>query len=114
VFIVLALGGEAMATHAEQSSVDPIAVPKHFVEQRSEPRLEGAIDSSTLFFRGAAYIVPVVNISSRGTMIESSLEPRLGESVMIRFDGCSSIYAFVRWVRDGRIGLNFGCEMILG
>jgi hypothetical protein len=33
--------------------------------------------------------------------------------VIIRFDGCTPIHAFVRWVRDGRIGLNFGCEMIL-
>ena len=47
-------------------------------------------------------------------MIESALQPRLGESVMIRFEGCSPIYAFVRWVREGRIGLNFGCELTLG
>jgi hypothetical protein len=84
------------------------------VDQRSEERHEGVVDCSTLFFRGAAYVVPVVNISSRGTMIESELQPRLGESVIIRFEGCSPIHAFVRWVREGRIGLNFGCEMILG
>ena len=47
-------------------------------------------------------------------MIESEIEPRLGESVIIRFEGCSPIHAFVRWVRDGRIGLNFGCELTLG
>ena len=59
-------------------------------------------------------IVPVVNISSRGTMIESDIAPRLGESVIIRFDGCSPIHAFVRWARDGRVGLNFGCELMIG
>jgi len=84
------------------------------VEQRSEPRFEDLIDCAILTFRGADYPVPVVNISSRGTMVESELAPRLGESVMIRFDGCSPIYAFVRWSREGRLGLNFGCEMILG
>jgi hypothetical protein len=84
------------------------------VEQRSEPRYEDLIERAMLTFRGAHYPVPVVNISSRGTMIESDLLPRLGESVMIRFDGCSPIYAFVRWSREGRLGLNFGCEMILG
>jgi hypothetical protein len=84
------------------------------VEQRSEPRYEDLIDRAILTFRGADYPVPVVNISSRGTMVESALLPRLGESVMIRFDGCSPIYAFVRWSREGRLGLNFGCEMILG
>ncbi len=84
------------------------------VEQRSEPRYEDLIDRAILTFRGADYPVPVVNISSRGTMIESVLLPRLGESVMIRFEGCSPIYAFVRWSREGRLGLNFGCEMMVG
>ena len=83
-------------------------------ERRSEPREEGLVDCATLFFRGAAYVVPVLNISSRGTMVESDLNPRLGESVQIRFAGCSPVYAFVRWARDGRMGLNFGCELIVG
>ncbi|HEY5713588.1 MAG TPA: PilZ domain-containing protein [Allosphingosinicella sp.] len=103
-----------MATLAQRLSFEGVQpVPSCIVEQRSEPRHEGVVETSILHFRGAAYNVPVVNISSRGTMIESDLEPRLGESVIIRFDGCTPIHAFVRWVRDGRIGLNFGCEMIL-
>jgi len=90
------------------------AIIEEMVERRSEPRFEGLIEGSTLMFRGTAYDVPVVNISSRGTMIESDIEPRLGESVIIRFAGCSPIHAFVRWARDGRIGLNFGCELTIG
>jgi hypothetical protein len=83
-------------------------------ERRREPRQEKADERSTLHFRGAVYSVPVVNISSRGTMIESDIAPRLGESVIIRFEGCSPIHAFVRWAKDGRVGLNFGCELTLG
>jgi hypothetical protein len=83
-------------------------------ERRAERRQEGLVECATLLFRGAAYAVPVVNISSRGTMIESDIQPRLGESVIIRFAGCSPIHAFVRWAKDGRIGINFGCELILG
>ena len=86
----------------------------HPAERRSEPRREGPAERSTLFFRGLSYEVPVLNISSRGTMIESDIAPRLGESVIIRFAGCSPIHAFVRWTRDGRVGLNFGCELVLG
>lgn len=89
-------------------------VQPRLVEQRSEPRHEGVTDGATLSFRGGEFPVPVVNISSRGTMVECDLVPRIGESVMVRFHGCTPIYAFVRWVRDGRIGLNFGCEMVLG
>jgi hypothetical protein len=91
-----------MATHARH--VDP----------RSEPRYQGLVESAVLTFRGAEYDVPVIDISTRGTQIESDILPRLGESVLIRFQGCSPIYAFVRWNREGRLGLNFGCELILG
>jgi hypothetical protein len=91
-----------------------IAEAGGFVEQRSEPRYEGLVEAATLFFRGGEYHVPVVNLSSRGTMIECDIAPRLGESVVIRFDGYSPMHAFVRWQREGRIGLNFGGEIILG
>jgi hypothetical protein len=85
-----------------------------FEEQRSEPRFEGVVERGTLYFRGEQHAVPVLNLSSRGTMIECAVVPRLGESVIIRFEGCSPMHAFVRWSRDGRIGLNFGGEIILG
>lgn len=83
------------------------------IEQRSEERHAGLVDNAKIFFRGAEYRVPVVNISSRGTMIETDLQPRLGETVLVEFEGCSRIHAFVRWSRDGRIGLNFGHELVL-
>jgi hypothetical protein len=89
-------------------------VEKRTVDQRSEARHEGVVDCSTLFFRGGVHLVPVVNISTRGAMLKSDLEPRIGESVIIRFEGCSPIYAAVRWVKDGRIGLNFGTELVIG
>ena len=103
-----------MATRAYQYQDDAAAPPPAFVEKRSEPRHEGLVEHATLCFRTRDFRVPVINISSRGALIESDLVPRLGESVTIRFDGCSPVYAFVRWTRDGRLGLNFGCELIIG
>jgi len=91
-----------------------MATQARHVDPRSEPRYQGLVESAVLTFRGAEYPVPVIDISSRGTQIESDILPRLGESVLIRFEGCSPIYAFVRWNREGRLGLNFGCELILG
>lgn len=84
------------------------------VEQRSEPRHTDVVERAVISFRGQEYLVPVVNISSRGTMIESDVIPRIGESVSIQFEHCTRMQAFVRWVRDGRLGLNFGHEIILG
>ena len=84
------------------------------VDQRSEPRLEGLVERGRLYFRDSISMVPVINISSRGAMIESDIVARLGESVTIEFDGCSRIRAFVRWSREGRVGLNFGGELVIG
>ena len=87
---------------------------KRTVDQRSEARHENLVDCSTLFFRGGVHLVPVVNISTRGAMIVCALDPRIGENVIIRFEGCSPIYATVRWVRGGRVGLAFGSELTIG
>ncbi len=83
-------------------------------ERRAEERYEGLVENATIWFRGAAHHVPVINISSRGTMIETDIAPRLGETVLVEFPECSRIHAFVRWMRDGRIGLNFGHEILIG
>jgi len=97
-----------MATAASNGFSDPWA------DRRGEARLEGVVDTALLHFRGKPYRVPVLNISSRGAMVECPLETRLGEPVLIEFDQCSSMHAFVRWNREGRLGLNFGHELVLG
>jgi hypothetical protein len=89
-------------------------VPQAEFERRSEKRYEDLVSRAVIMFRGIEHIVPVVDISSRGTQVESAIEPRLGETVIIRFPDCSPIRAFVRWCRDGRLGLNFGHELVLG
>jgi hypothetical protein len=91
-----------------------VGAEDRWADRRSEPRHEGLIDEATLWFRGAPHLVPVLNISSRGTMVESEIEPRLGETVLVQFPECSRIHAFVRWSRGGRIGLNFGHEILIG
>jgi hypothetical protein len=91
-----------------------IADERALLERRVEERHEGVVESAVIWFRGKPHPVPVLNISTRGTMIESDLEPRLGETVHVEFPECSRIQAFVRWQRDGRIGLNFGHEILLG
>lgn len=83
------------------------------VDQRSETRRDDVVDSAMIVFRGQEYLVPVVNISSRGTMVETEIVPRIGETIVVQFESCTRIHAFVRWVRDGRLGLNFGHEIVL-
>lgn len=83
------------------------------VDQRSEDRLTNLVDRASISFRGQEHIVRVVDISSRGTRIESDITPMIGETIIIQFEHCSRVHAFVRWLRGGQIGLNFGHEIIL-
>ena len=107
-FLLMALSG-AVSAATQNTATNPVPRDANWVK-----RHEGLVDFATLVFRSKEFRVSVINISSRGTMIESQIAARLGESVMIRFDGCSPLYAFVRWARDGRLGLNFGGELTIG
>jgi hypothetical protein len=106
-----------MELHKRKLALDGKIVPRtqpRIADQRCEQRLEAYVDRAVITFRGQDYLVPVANISSRGTMIECDIMPRIGEAVVIQFENCTKIHGFVRWVRDGKIGLNFGHEIILG
>ena len=43
------------------------------IDQRSEERLSNVVERAVITFRGQEHLVPVINISSRGTMIECDI-----------------------------------------
>jgi hypothetical protein len=81
--------------------------------QRSEDRHRNLVEESTIVFRRKKLQVHVVNVSSRGAMIEAEIEPRIGESLDIILGDENRTRCAVRWVREGRIGLEFVHEIIL-
>lgn len=97
----------------DQVSVAAIEVPEIFIEQRSEERYSDVVERAVITFRGQDYPVTVVNISARGTQIEADIQPRMGESLIIQFENCSRMHGFVRWVREDKLGIRFGHEIIL-
>ena len=106
-----------MGMHKRNLSLGGDLIPRaqpRLIDHRCEDRHDGLIERAVILFRGQEYLVPVVNISSRGTMVECDIVPRIGETIIIQFESCTRIHAFVRWVREGRLGLNFGHEIILG
>jgi hypothetical protein len=80
--------------------------------QRSEDRLRDVVEESTMIFRRRKYDVRVINVSSRGAMIESDLDARIGERLDVLFTEENKTRCIVRWVREGRIGLEFADETI--
>lgn len=76
-------------------------------DQRRESRHLNVVDRAGVTYRRRSYEVAVLNVSSRGAMIESDLLPQIGARIDIQFADCNRTQCFVRWVRDGRIGLEF-------
>jgi hypothetical protein len=84
-------------------------------DTRAADRLRDAVEAATITFRRRKHEVPVINVSPGGAMIESDLDPRIGERLDIQFADCNRTRCSVRWVRGGRIGLEFDEETtILG
>lgn len=81
---------------------------RRLTNQRLAERHWGVVDRALLTFRRKKMLVRVVNLSSGGAMIEAEIEPRIGETVAIEIDGYGRYEAKVRWVRDGRLGLDAG------
>lgn len=75
-------------------------------DQRAEPRHGPIGRGAMLRFRGRMQMVWLSNLSHEGAMIGWQERPRIGEDVTLELDG-ARVPAFVRWVRDGRVGLNF-------
>jgi hypothetical protein len=99
------LGGlSAIAIRREEARV---------TDQRGEDRLRDRVEQSIIHFRRRKYVVRVVNVSSRGAMIESDVVPRIGEPLDIQFTDDNRTRCLVRWMREGRIGLEFVDEVIV-
>ncbi len=76
--------------------------------QRREERYRGIVERAGLTFRGKTLLAKVVNISESGLMIETPIVPRIGEELAVEFEGFEPLTGIVRWVRDGRFGLDLG------
>ena len=78
------------------------------IDQRREDRHWGLVERAILVFRRKKRLVRVVNLSSGGMTVECEIVPRIGEEVGIEFEGFDRVEGVVRWVKQGRIGLDLG------
>jgi len=81
--------------------------------QRREARLVDLADRAEIVFRRKRLDVHVANVSAHGVMIESDIEPRIGERIHISFEGCNRTQCTVRWLKGRHIGLEFAQETVL-
>jgi PilZ domain len=97
----------------EGASLASLAIPRteaRTCNQRREDRHLNVVEQAEIRFRNRRHEVGIVNVSAHGAMIESGIEPRIGERMQIAFADCNRTECSVRWVRNGRIGVEFARE----
>ena len=80
---------------------------KRMFDERAEERVPAGTETAMMHFRGRKHVVRLVNRSPSGAMVIFPLVPHIGEQVSLQLLEQGQVSARVRWVRDGRIGLNF-------
>jgi hypothetical protein len=80
---------------------------RRMFEQRAEPRVEPDSNAALLCWRGRTSQVRIGNISNAGVMLWLDEVPHIGERVAVQLLDQQARPGQVRWVRDGRVGINF-------
>lgn len=81
--------------------------------QRAELRRPAADEETIIRFRDRNYRVELVNLSASGAMIESDIEPFIGEPLQVQIGEAAPVAAVARWVGNGRLGLEFGDHSLI-
>lgn len=101
---------------SESAGLNRIAIRREECRQgnqRREDRHLNLVEHATLYFRRRRHQVEVLNVSTHGVMLRSDLLPNLGEKLEIQFDDCNRTRCYVRWIKDGRIGLELADETVI-
>lgn len=91
-------------------SMIPRSVRRMF-DQRAEPREPADPGTAVLLLRERNHVVRLVNSSPSGAMVIFYLMPHIGEEVVLHLTGRGQVPGHVRWVRDGRVGINFAAPL---
>ena len=84
----------------------PRAVRRVF-DEREEERIDVGSQSAVLAIRGRNHVVRLLNLSRAGAMVIYHDMPHIGEEVSLKLLERGDVGGYVRWVRDGRVGIHF-------
>ncbi|QZD92158.1 PilZ domain-containing protein [Qipengyuania xiapuensis] len=93
-----------------------VAIPRRgarAIHQRNEDRHVLKGKKATADLEGDIFDVSLLNLSSNGVMIGSDRHLAIGDEITLSIEDCAPITTAVRWVRDGRIGLEFIAETVI-
>jgi hypothetical protein len=84
---------------------------RRVIDERTEIRNPSLSSTAVLEFRGRKQMVRLVNVSPSGAMVTFPHIPNIGERLLIQVLDRGPVWAQVRWVKDGRIGLSFAAPL---
>jgi hypothetical protein len=102
---------------AKAAELDSIKVPRESRQRsnsRGEDRHRLSGESARVRYDGRNYDVELINLSGGGAMIAGRLRPLMWDHVNLHLGTHGDIECAVRWLREGRIGLEFAHETQLG
>jgi PilZ domain-containing protein len=98
---------------AKADELNSIPVPRES-RQRSDSRAEDRHrllnERARVTHDGAHHEVELINLSGGGAMISGALKPLLWDRLDLHLGNHGDIECAVRWIREGRIGLEFAHE----
>jgi hypothetical protein len=95
---------------ASNFSLDGSMIPRseaRRIDERQETRHPAVSSTGVLEFRGRKHVVRLINVSKSGAMVLFPHTPNIGERLPLQLLDHGFVWAQVRWVKDGRIGLSF-------
>lgn len=98
---------------AESDKLNSVEIPRdagRIADHRDDDRHRLARETATITYKRKKIEVDLVNLSGGGAMIEADIEPRLWDRIDLHLGEGSPIECAVRWLRNGRIGLEFAHE----
>ena len=98
---------------AKADELHSIKVPRETRRQsdtRGNDRHRLIGERARVTFDGQDFDVELVNLSGGGAMVAGALEPMIWDRLTLHLGEHGTIECAVRWIRDGRIGLEFAHE----
>lgn len=94
-------------------AIGTVAVARETSRQsnnRGEDRHRLIGEHARITHKGTEVTVELINLSGGGAMVEGAFEPMLWDKVSLHLGDHGTIECAVRWLRDGRVGLEFAHE----
>ena len=104
---------EKNPSRAPGDGLNAVPVPREVtrtVDHRGEDRHRLTGEQAVVLFKQRLHPVTLINLSGGGAMIEGDFKPRLWDQVELNLGEHGSIDCAVRWIRNGRYGLEFAHE----